>query len=220
MNGVPDGVLCHTQSSRARIATGITASSRANWPSVRRSPAPRACRRSLSRDEAACREAKQFFGDSCVTVTTKQGLSREAAVLYPFEETRQALFEAQPRHGVDPELQPYRLSLPIQAKKQYLVHDKPARTGLVTKEGTIDDVRPPAEVLTRGWQRSSFASTAVGSRAATVFDGPRKLGGAIRNRQAVGRRSLRRDAQKCCQPRRRFSRRRWGPSWDCSRSSR
>ena len=44
-------------------------------------------------DEATCREAKKFFGDNCVTVAVKRGLAREAAVLYPFEETRKALYD-------------------------------------------------------------------------------------------------------------------------------
>ena len=44
-------------------------------------------------DVATCREARKFFGDGVVTVATKQGLAREAAVLYPFEETRKALYE-------------------------------------------------------------------------------------------------------------------------------
>jgi D-amino peptidase len=51
----------------------------------------------VSGDEATCCEAKKFFGDNCVTVTVKRGLSREAAVLYPFEETRKALYDGAKR---------------------------------------------------------------------------------------------------------------------------
>jgi D-amino peptidase len=144
MNGVPDGVLCHTQSSRSENRywyNGVESGELAQCAAIAGSQGVPPIL--VTGDEAACREAKQFFGDSCVTVSTKQGLSREAAVLYPFEETRQALFEGAKRAMASiPNCKPYRLSLPIQAKKQYLVHDKPgAEPRLVTKEGTIDDVR-------------------------------------------------------------------------------
>jgi len=93
-------------------------------------------------DEATCREARQFFGTDCVTVATKRGLSREAAELYPFKETRQALYEGAKRAvAAIPNCQPYKLSLPIQAKKEHLVFDDPSGKGrLVSKEGTIEDV--------------------------------------------------------------------------------
>ena len=93
-------------------------------------------------DEAACREAKKFFGPDCVTVAVKRGISREAAELYPFDEVHRALYQGAKRAvAAIPRCQPYKLSVPIQAKKEYLVFDeqgKPGRT--VTKEGTIDDV--------------------------------------------------------------------------------
>jgi len=44
-------------------------------------------------DEATCREAEKFFGKACVTVAVKKGIARESALLYPFEETRKALYE-------------------------------------------------------------------------------------------------------------------------------
>ena len=47
--------------------------------------------------EATCREATQFFGPNCVKVAVKRGRSREAAELYPFDETRQALYEGAKR---------------------------------------------------------------------------------------------------------------------------
>jgi len=51
----------------------------------------------VSGDEATCREAKKFFEDDCVTLAVKRGLAREAAVLYPFEETRKALYDGAKR---------------------------------------------------------------------------------------------------------------------------
>jgi D-aminopeptidase len=93
-------------------------------------------------DVATCREARQFFGSDCVTVAVKRGLSREAAELYPFEETRQALYEGAKRAvAAIPRCRPYRLKLPIQVKKEWLVFDGPSKAGRrVTKEGTVEDV--------------------------------------------------------------------------------
>ncbi len=143
MMGTPDGVLCHTQSSRTEnrywyngIESGELAQCAAyagyyNIPTIM-----------VTGDEATCRESRKFFGTNCVTVAVKRGLAREAAVLYPFDETRQALFEGARRAvAALPRCQPYKLSLPIQAKKEYLVFDSPASKGRpVTKEGTIEDL--------------------------------------------------------------------------------
>ena len=60
-------------------------------------------------DEATCREARKFFGGNCVTVAVKQGIAREAAVLYPFAETRKALYEGAKRAvAAIPNCKPYR----------------------------------------------------------------------------------------------------------------
>ena len=77
-----------------------------------------------------------------MTVAVKQGLSREAAVLYPFEETRQALYEGAKRAvAAIPSCPVYKLQLPIRARKQYLQFDAPDASGkLVTKEAEITDV--------------------------------------------------------------------------------
>jgi D-aminopeptidase len=75
-----------------------------------------------------------------VTVAVKKGVARESAVLYPFAETRKALYEGAKRAvAAIPRCKPYRLELPIKAKKQYLTFEDPARPKLVTKEGTIPD---------------------------------------------------------------------------------
>lgn len=72
----------------------------------------------------------------------KRGLSREAAELYPFKETRQALYQgAQRAVAAIKQCQPYTLSVPIQAKKENLVFDSPSGPGRrISKEGTIQDV--------------------------------------------------------------------------------
>lgn len=143
MMGTPDGVLCHTQSSRSEnrywyngVESGELAQCAAlaggyDVPTIL-----------VTGDEATCREATKFFGPDCVTVATKRGISRESAELYPFDETRQALYEGACRAvAAIGKCQPYKLSLPIQVKKEWLVFDDPAGPGRkVTKEGVIEDV--------------------------------------------------------------------------------
>ncbi|MCR4415021.1 MAG: M55 family metallopeptidase, partial [Thermoguttaceae bacterium] len=115
MMGTPDGVLHHTQSSRTEnrywyngVESGELAQSAAiaghfGVPTIM-----------VTGDEATCREARKFFGDTCVTVPVKQGLAREAAILYPFDETRQALYEGAKRAvRAIPQCKPYKLALPI-----------------------------------------------------------------------------------------------------------
>jgi D-amino peptidase len=142
MNGTPDGVLCHTQSSKTEnkywyngVESGELAQSAAiaghyNVPVIM-----------VTGDEATCREARQFFGNEIITVPVKKGLAREAALLYPFAETRKALYEgAKKAVTVIKKCKPYKLKLPIQAKKQYLDFSKDAKNPeLITKEKAIDD---------------------------------------------------------------------------------
>jgi hypothetical protein len=63
-------------------------------------------------------------------------------VLYPFDETRQRLYDgALQAVKAIPRCKPYKLSAPIQAKKEHLVFDAPGAQGrLVTKEGVIEEV--------------------------------------------------------------------------------
>ena len=144
MMGTPDGVLCHTQSSRSENRywyNGVESGELAQValyagafgvPTIM-----------VTGDEATCREARTFFGPEVVTVAVKKGLARESAVLYPFEETRRALYEgAKKAIEAIPRCKPYRIEMPIKAKKQWLVFDKPGEPGrLMTKEGVIEDVR-------------------------------------------------------------------------------
>lgn len=140
MNGTPDGVLCHTQSSKTEnkywyndvesgeLVQNAVIAGYYNVPVVM-----------VTGDEATCREAKRFFGDKVVTVATKKGLSREAAELYPFDETRQTLYEgAKKAVSVISACKPYRLEFPVKAKKQQLVTEVDSKEPkLVTKEKTI-----------------------------------------------------------------------------------
>lgn len=144
MMGTPDGVLCHTQSSKSEnrywyngVETGeigqsaIVASYYGVPPIL------------VTGDEATCRETKKFFGEHCVTVAVKRGLAREAAELYPFEETRKALFEGAKRAMAElPNCKPYQVKLPIQAKKEWYELDaKGVKGKLMTREGEILDLR-------------------------------------------------------------------------------
>jgi D-amino peptidase len=145
MMGTPDGVLHHTQSSKnenrywyngvesGELAQNAAVAGYFGVPPIL-----------VTGDEATCREAKKFFGDACVTVAVKQGIAREAAILYPFEETRKALYEGAKRAmAAIPSCKPYKIETPIKARKQWLVFEGPNDAGkskLMTREGTITNV--------------------------------------------------------------------------------
>ncbi|NLP10855.1 M55 family metallopeptidase [bacterium] len=125
MNGTPDGVLHHTQSSLTEkkfwyngiecgelVQTAAVAGHFGVPPIL------------VTGDEATCREAVRFLGNEIVTVATKQGLAREAAVLYPFAETRKALYEgAKKAMAAIPRCKPFIMKPPIQVKMQFLEKD-------------------------------------------------------------------------------------------------
>ncbi|NLE57034.1 MAG: M55 family metallopeptidase [Planctomycetes bacterium] len=143
MMGTPDGVLCHTQSSRTENRywyNGVESGELAQVAAIAgHFGVPPIM---VSGDEATCRETRQFLGTDCVTVAVKKGLSREAAEFQPFTETREALCQGAKRAvAAIPRCKPYKMKLPIQAKKQWLVFDTPDTPGrLETKEGTITDI--------------------------------------------------------------------------------
>jgi len=142
MMGTPDGVLNHTQSSRTEnrywyngvesgeLAQNAIIAGYYGIPLIM-----------VTGDEATCREARKFFGNNIVTVATKKGISREAAILYPFEETRKALYEGAKRCvSVISSCRPYIIKTPIMVKEQRLNLDpslpKPV---VVTREGVAED---------------------------------------------------------------------------------
>ena len=142
MMGTPDGVLNHTQSSKSEnrywyngVESGELAQCAAFAGHFGVPPIL------VTGDEATCREARKFFGGNCVTVAVKRGIAREAAVLYPFAETRKALYEGARRAiAAIPVCKPYLLDLPIRAKKQYLdLNPRLPKPKLVIKEGLIAD---------------------------------------------------------------------------------
>jgi len=143
MMGTPDGVLAHTQSSRTENRywyNGVESGELAQCAAIAGHYGVPTIM--VTGDEATCREATRFFGSNCVTVAVKQGITREAAMLYPFDETHQALYEGARRAvATIPKCQPYKLALPIQAKKEYLVFDNSSGPGRrIIKEGIIENV--------------------------------------------------------------------------------
>lgn len=152
MRGTPDGVLNHTQSVENRywyndVESGELAQNAAIAGYFGVPPIL------VSGDEATCREAHKFFGENCITVPVKRGVSREAAELYPLEETHKALYEGAKRAmAAIPLCKPYTLKTPIKVKKMFL---SPSPTmeeylskksipdywepKLQTKEGTVED---------------------------------------------------------------------------------
>ncbi len=142
MKGTPDGVLNHTQSSKSEnkywyngvesgeLAQTATVAGYFGVPPIL-----------VTGDVATCREATKFFGPNVVTVATKQGISREAAVLYSFGETRKALYEgAKNAIAAIPKCKPYIVETPIKARMEWLDLDPGLPTPkLMTREWTIPD---------------------------------------------------------------------------------
>jgi D-amino peptidase len=122
MNGTPDGVLSHTQSSESEnkywyndVESGELAQSSmvAGYFGV-----PPIL---VTGDVATCREAHRFFGDNIITVATKEGLARESAILYPFEEVHKALYEGAKKAVASiSKCKPYIVQMPIRVKEQWL----------------------------------------------------------------------------------------------------
>ena len=142
MNGTADGVLCHTQSSESENKywyNGVESGELAQSASVAGYYGVPPIL--VTGDEAACREARKFFGDGVVTVPTKQGLARESAVLYPFEEVRKALYDgAKKAISAIPKCKPYIMETPIKVKEEWL--EKAPSTiqpKLVTRERVIEN---------------------------------------------------------------------------------
>jgi D-amino peptidase len=150
MMGTPDGVLNHTQSSKTENRywyNGVESGELAQngliagyfgIPVIM-----------VTGDEATIREARKFFGNNIVTVPVKKGLSREAAILYPFKETRKALYEgAKKAVSIIAGCKPYKTETPIKVKMQYLNPDTSlTRPEVVTIEGIAKDALHILEVL-------------------------------------------------------------------------
>jgi D-amino peptidase len=144
MMGTEDGVLSHTQSSRSEnrywyngiecgelVQCGLIAGYY-DVPTIL-----------VTGDEATCREAEHFLDEYCVTVAVKDGIAREAAILYPFEETRKALYEgAKKSMEALSECKPYKMDMPIKGKLQYLdLRSNTKKAKIITREAVFEDAR-------------------------------------------------------------------------------
>ncbi|MBN1670485.1 MAG: M55 family metallopeptidase [Kiritimatiellae bacterium] len=143
MKGTPDGVLNHTQSSKIEARywyNGVESGEIAQTALLAGSFGVPVIM--VTGDTATCREARRFLGRSIITVPTKRGLGREAAELYPFEQTRQAIFEGARRAlAALPDCKPYRLKMPIKAKREWIEHvERPSETRVVVREATLRDL--------------------------------------------------------------------------------
>jgi D-amino peptidase len=115
MHGTPDGVLYHTQSSkteakflydgveRGEIYQAAVIAGYFDVPVIM-----------VTGDEAVCKEARETLGADITTVAVKEGISREAAVLFAAEDTRKLLTEGAKCAVVSiPRLKPYKINLPL-----------------------------------------------------------------------------------------------------------
>ena len=141
MAGTPDGILCHTQSPErgdrywyngreaGEIAQEALVAGHFDIPVVM-----------VTGDDAACREAREFFGDEIITVSVKQGLGREAAVFVAPEAARRMIRDgAREAAARIPRCKPYRIDLPIHAR--LVVKDKETADTFRPRRGTrVDDV--------------------------------------------------------------------------------
>ena len=143
MMGTPDGVLSHTQSSRPENRywyNGVESGELVQCAAIAgKYGIPTIL---VTGDEATCRESRKFLGKNCVTVPVKDGISREAAILYPFKETRKALYEGAKKAMKSlPDCKPYKMDMPIKGKMQCLdLQSDSTGHAIITKEAVFDDV--------------------------------------------------------------------------------
>ncbi len=143
MMGTPDGVLNHTQSSKPENRywyNGVESGELAQCAAI--AGKYRVPTILVTGDVATCREARQFLGKDCVTVPVKEGISREAAIFYPFEETRSALYAgAVKAMKALPDCKPYLMNLPVKGKLQYFdLKSDSSGHKIISKEAVFDDV--------------------------------------------------------------------------------
>jgi len=144
MMGTPDGVLNHTQSSKSEKRfwyNGVECGELVQCAAIAGYYGVSTIL--VTGDVATCREAENFFGTGCVTVAVKEGIAREAALLYPFDETRQALYDgAKKSMEVISQCMPYKMELPVKGKLQYLdLNSDLSEPEIITKEAVFQDVR-------------------------------------------------------------------------------
>lgn len=118
MNGVEDGVLHHTQSSKGEnkywyngVESGeiVQTSLVAGYYDI----APIMC----TGDLRCCEEAKRFLGEEIITVVVKEGYSRTSCKMLAPKKARELIREgAKQAMAVIPKCKPFKLDLPITAR--------------------------------------------------------------------------------------------------------
>lgn len=127
MNRTKDGTLCHTQNhatdarywyngrEMGELAQGAIGMAHHGFPCC-----------FVSGDVAACREAREFFGEHCVTVAVKQGLARQCSRLMAPEKTRQLIREgAREAMSRVKLVKPFAIEFPAQARVERLLEPAP-----------------------------------------------------------------------------------------------
>ncbi len=149
MNGTPNGILHHTQSSKGEnrywyngvesgeIAQSAAAAGHFGVPVIM-----------VTGDAAACEEAKRFLGEEVVTVETKEGYGRQFGKLLAPAFAHVMLREAASRAVKNiPNCKPYTIEFPATVRVQFgskeiadrMQFKKAKRVDDVTFEATIDN---------------------------------------------------------------------------------
>ena len=118
MNGVKDGVLHHTGSSKVERKCWYDGVERGElFQQAVLAGSYDIPVMLVTGDEAICREARETLGEATPTVAVKKGICREAAVLIPPEETYSLLKEGAKRAvAAIPDLKPYKIKLPVKLR--------------------------------------------------------------------------------------------------------
>ena len=152
--GTPDGVLHHTQSSKAETRYWYNGIEMGEIGQVALMAGhygvPVAM---VSGDLAACREARELLGEDVVTVVVKEGYSRHCAKMLPPKRAREEIRRGA-REAVEkaPSLKPFRLPLPIEGrlafgKEEYAEKFKPKRARKVDDLTFVATFHSALEIL-------------------------------------------------------------------------
>jgi len=152
--GTPDGVLHHTQSSKAETRYWYNGIEMGEIGQVALMAGhygvPVAM---VSGDLAACREARELLGEDVVTVVVKEGYSRHCAKMLPPKRAREEIRRGA-REAVEKasSLKPFRLPLPIEGrlafgKEEYAGKFKPKRARKVDDLTFVATFHSALEIL-------------------------------------------------------------------------
>ncbi|RKY57855.1 MAG: aminopeptidase [Candidatus Latescibacterota bacterium] len=153
--GTPDGVLHHTQSSKAETRywyNGIEMGEIGQVALIAGAyGVPVAM---VTGDLAACREARELLGEDIVTVKVKEGYGRHCAKMLPPKRAREEIRKGA-REAVmkAPSLKPFILPLPIEGKlmfgdKEYADNFKPKKARRIDERTFVATFHSALEILT------------------------------------------------------------------------